>query len=219
MKNNILEKVKKIVVKEGSSHNPLSEEGIAEQLGVSRTPIREVLSHLEEEGLLERKHKRGITLKEPSLKEIIEIYDLRSVLEGLAARLLADEIDKEALDELKILCQNLERIRESKNVTLSEVEKVDLAFHQKIVEKCGNNYLKKIINNFHLITLSFQLGNKKEFKRRKLRFPHEDIVKALKNREPDKAESATRLHIQEGKENLIKEILGPSALQREKIKV
>ena len=159
MKNNILEKVKKIVVKEGSSHNPLSEEGIAEQLGVSRTPIREVLSHLEEEGLLERKHKRGITLKEPSLKEIIEIYDLRSVLEGLAARLLADEIDKETLDELKILCQNLERIRESKNVTLSEVEKVDLAFRQKIVEKCGNNYLKKIINNFHLITLSFQLGN------------------------------------------------------------
>ncbi|MCK4244383.1 MAG: GntR family transcriptional regulator, partial [Candidatus Omnitrophica bacterium] len=204
--------VRKIVVKEGSSHNPLSEEKIAHQLGVSRTPIREVLSHLEEEGLLERRHKKGITLKEPSLKELIEIYDLRAVLEGLAARLLAAEIDEKTIDELKGLCQNLKRITESKNVTLSEVEKVDLAFHQKIVEKCGNNRLRKVINNFHLITLSFRLTQKKEFKKRKFHFPHEEILKALENKGPDKAELAIRLHIQEGKESFIKEILGPTAL-------
>lgn len=212
MKNNLLEKVRKIVVKEGFSQNPLSEERIANQLGVSRTPIREVLSHLEEEGLLERKHKKGITLKEPSLKELIEIYDLRSVLEGLATRLLAAEIDEETIDELKALSQNLNKIKESKKANCSDIEKADIVFHQRIVNSCGNAHLKKIINNFHLITLSFRLTHKKEFKERKLYFPHEDIINALKNKDPDKAELAMKLHIQEGKENLIKGILGPTSL-------
>ncbi len=209
MKNNLLEKVKEIVIRQNSSPNPLSEEKIAQQLGVSRTPIREVLSHLQEEGLLERRHKKGITLKEPSLRELIEIYDLRAVLEGLAVRLLATEIDEEILDELNSLCQKFNKIKESENANYADREKADIAFHRKIIEKCSNKWLKKIIDNFHLITLSFQLPHQEGFKK-KINFPHEDIVKALKNKDPEKAESAMRFHIQEGKENLLKEILGPT---------
>lgn len=212
MKNNLLEKVKEIVVKQNSSPNHLSEERIAHQLGVSRTPIREVLSHLQEEGLLERKHKKGITLKEPSLRELIEIYDLLAVLEGLAAKLLATEIDERTLDELNSLAQNFNKVQKSENTNYFDREKADIAFHRKIIENCGNKWLKKIIDNFHLITLSFQLPHQKEFKPRKLRYPHEDIIKTLKNKDPEKAELTTRLHIQERKENLIREILGLTSL-------
>lgn len=113
MKEQLLEQIKEIVFEEANNGASLTENGIARQLNISRTPVREVLSQLEKEGVLERKQRKGIVLCKPLLKEIVEIYDLRSALEGLAGRLLARMMDEATLKKLKELCSKYNKAKEN----------------------------------------------------------------------------------------------------------
>ena len=222
MENTFSEKLEEVVTKELLTGNFLTEQKLAERLGVSRGPIREALSVLEEKGFLERKKKAGIKLRHLSLREAVEVYDARICVEGMAARLLVNNISQETLKELETINNQYTLMRKRKSPDQSGIEIADLKFHQHLVNNCGNRYLKQMADRFHMIPMGFRLTrladtshvNGNGILLSKQRHSHEEILKALKAKNPDRAEKTVRLHIQEAKEEYISEALGSTALSK-----
>lgn len=213
-KKQILERVLKIIFKDAKNGSTLTENSIAKRLNISRTPVREVLGRLEEEGVLERKQRKGIVLQEPSLKEIVEIYDLRSALEGLACRLLARTIDEATLKKLREICY---RFNEAwKRRESGSQEKLDEDFHRLILTKCNNERLQRMVDNLHILSQCFRIVRDFELRgldiRKGEKYSHESIVKALEKKDPEQAELIAKLHIQEGKMEIIDRFFGSSIL-------
>jgi len=208
MANTFLKDIREIVITEGLKNKCLSEASLCKKLGVGRTSIRESLKHLEEENLIERRQKAGITLKTPSLQELIEIYDIRILLEGLAARYLTENLTSAVLHNLKKTIEDFNRIQKGKNNKLKLIM-ADAKFHQIIIESCRNKYLARIIDNLQLITLSFRVAKDTPVDT-SFFYPHEKVIAALEAGNPQKAEKMLRLHIEEGKNRVIKFLLGPA---------
>ena len=213
MNQEVIRKIQELVISEILEGRPLTEEQLARRLKVSRTPVREALSRLEEQRLVERRKNSGIKLRQPSLREMVEVYDLRTALEGMAARILAAHINREQLQELKALCQKYDRLFGLKHVSGHDFDRADIRIHQKLVDFCGNEHLKRVSGAFQVLTMSFHLTSKligDEIPQVPPRFTHGQILAALKNRNPDQAESLIRQHIQESKQNIVGKILGPT---------
>ena len=107
----VKEKISTFQLKPGTR---LVEEQIAEEAGVSRTPVREALNRLGQEGLVKIFPQWGSYVREIDLEEIREVFDLREALEGMAARVAASRISEGEIEELKRLC------RECANTSKSE---------------------------------------------------------------------------------------------------
>jgi DNA-binding GntR family transcriptional regulator len=117
----------------------LSEYALADTFGVSRTPVREALKQLQVEGLVEVVARVGTFVAQPSRREITELFALKEVLEGLAARLVAQSRPKDALDALR---KNLSESRDA--VAAQDLERyAELVheFHNLILEGAGNSKL------------------------------------------------------------------------------
>ena len=108
--------------------DPIQERRLADQLNVSRTPVREAISRLEAEGFLERSCGRVI-VREVRLKEFVEILHVRKLLECDAAREAANKVD---IKELKKLRVKIEELMAKKSVTALELRDVDDKFHNFI---------------------------------------------------------------------------------------
>src|SRR5919106_225467 len=103
----VLEGVRRAIIEgEYSPGQPLSEIALASQFQVSRTPVREAFKQLEIEGLIEVRPRVGTFVRSPSRREIIELFELKEMLEGMAARLLAARRSVPTLDQLE---ENIER--------------------------------------------------------------------------------------------------------------
>jgi DNA-binding GntR family transcriptional regulator len=214
--------VEEAVNEELLAGNLLTEQKLAVRLGVSRGPIREALSVLEDKGFLERKKKSGIKLRHLSLREAVEVFDARICIEGMAARLLVNKISQEIIKELESVNRHYALMRKHKSPDQAGIELAGLKFHQCLVNKCGNRYLKQMADRFHMIPMGFRLTRLADTSHVngngtlivKQHHGHEAILKALKADNPDQAEKAVRLHIQEAKEQYINEALGSTALSR-----
>lgn len=125
----------------------LKEKNIGEELGVSRTPVREALRQLELEGLVTIIPNKGAYVVGISKKDIQDIYEIRSRLEGLCAKWAADKITKEQLDEL------------DENIYLSDfhaakgnseqVVELDNRFHEILYNASDSKELKHVLLDFH----------------------------------------------------------------------
>jgi len=120
----------------------LSEGKIAEQMGVSRTPIREALRELAAEGFVKINPNQGVVVSNASIEDVQEVLQIRGVLEGLAARLAATIITKEKIKELESFNKNMEKFI-SKNDILNIGEESE-KFHRLILDISGNNRLIRI---------------------------------------------------------------------------
>jgi DNA-binding GntR family transcriptional regulator len=222
MENTFIERVEEIVTQELLAGHLLTEQKLAKRLGVSRGPIREALSVLEDKGFLVRKKKAGIKLRHLSLREAVEVFDARICVEGMAARLLVGKISPETVKELEEINRKYALMRKHKSPDQDGIETAGLKFHQCLVNKCGNRYLKQMADRFHMIPMGFRLTRLADTSRvngngillREQHHGHEEILKALNSDNPDRAEKTVRLHIQEAKEEYISEALGSSALAR-----
>lgn len=174
------------------------QEEVANELGVSRTPLLKVLQMLEAEFLVESIPRRGYFVREISTKEMIDVFDCREVLEGLAARLVAERASDAELDTIKNCFSQF--IDSEGPINEEEYEKADQRFHRLISEKCDNKMLARLemIGNVHI--LAYQKGL--------LRPPvetlpeHKKIISALLNRNGEEAERAMRIHIKRSRESL-----------------
>lgn len=172
----------------------LKEKSIGEELGVSRTPVREALRQLELEGLVTIIPNKGAYVVGISQKDIRDIYEIRSRLEGLCARWATEHITKEQLDELE---ENiyLSDFHSSKGNSEQVVE-LDNRFHEIIYNASGSKELRHILVDFHhyvqrvrKITLAVQaraISSNEE---------HRKIVEALKVHDADLAEKLANAHM------------------------
>jgi len=166
---------------------------IANQLGVSRTPVREALSRLTVEGWLESCPNRGVAVAGITRQEVVERYVLREVLEGYAARQVAGRITDEELTRLERICEAAEKALGDQHA--AEFAQLDGELHEGILRATGNETLISMWRHFlHPTRHSmFALGTKDH--RRRLIENHREIVAALRQRDADQAEKAMVEHL------------------------
>ncbi len=181
---------------------PLNEDLLAEQFGVSRTPIREALKELEQEGLIERRQKRGIVLRKFTPREIKELFEIREVLEIYAFPLACERVKEKDLCSLRKISRRHDAALRRGNTW--EADNLDLQFHAGIIDIAGNLYLIKLVKNLHLLSQAFQISTQLVY-RPKLddQFPHSEIIDALAQKNLAKGIPLLKRHIQNSKLKLL----------------
>jgi len=174
------------------------QDSVAKDLGVSRTPIKKALTKLTELGLVTENSKGQVYVKKFSKKEILAIYDVREVLEGLSARLVAERIDEK---DIKKMREMFNRLQEAANKPSSKLYvTADLKFHEFLAQKSGNNVLYKIIQDFGIQIAAFGIG---VFRPPKDTLKdHFEIINALANHNGELAETLMRAHIRATREKI-----------------
>ena len=168
------------------------EEEVARNLGVSRTPVREALQRLQQRGILVLGAGRGLVVAQLNQQQVIELYAMRQILEGSAARFAALHATPA---EIAILYQLQEELKAAESAPLLHVS-LNLQFHQAIYEAAHNRYLmqtlESLLDSFALLrNATFRLPHAP-------RDSHEErrrIIAAIERRDPDQAEKEAREHI------------------------
>ena len=180
---------------------------LAEQLDVSRTPVREALNLLAAEELVEIVPRSGTYVAHPSTDDIEDIFDLRIALEGLAAERLAGSApDEQDLQELRELLDWAGESGEDKTIQHAEANR---AFHERLVEISGNRKLAQIYRrlNAHTMVALIHYSAPEWHERWEMeREEHELILAALEQGNPQEARKAMERHIQRSRTSLIEDI-------------
>ncbi len=124
---------------------------LAEQLGVSRTPVREALATLTAQGLLVKEAHYGCRVVEPSQDDLVAVFQVREANEALAARLMAEQGADEDLAGLSLIHQQL--LQAAGDADMMTYWRHDFTFHHQILLGCGNKYLA---DGAHLMVLLLQ---------------------------------------------------------------
>jgi len=136
----------------------LDERKLAEQLGVSRTPVREALSRLEQEGIVKNIPRRGTFVVRKTKKEIIEIIQVWSALESMAARLASVNATDDELDAFRVRCRKYLVERSTDGAHIDEYSENNIQFHQDIVSLSKNEFListaRRLFAHMHSIRSS-----------------------------------------------------------------
>ena len=187
----------------------LAEEHLAEELGVSRTPVREALHKLELEGLIKPLETRGFIVSKDSKEEIEELFDMRAILEGYGLRVISEKVSENLLEQLNKLENAEEALRRKQ---LREVFRWNTQFHdtlhRMVSEKKRLHRLlvnvRKYVLRYREDTLQYPDGGRRALD------GHHKIVMALRLKDPDLCERVMREHIQEAKEDAIQFLFGKS---------
>jgi len=171
---------------------------LAEELGISRTPLRSALQILEAESLVESIPRRGMIVKTFSIEEIIEIYDCRIALESTAVCLFTEKATTSDIIKLKTIFQPF--LKPSENIDPIAYKKADIQFHNTIIKKCGNSFLYKLFQQGNLLTFIDIIGLVRPSN--ETLSEHMDIIKAIEKRNSFLAEKCIRLHLSKSKKLL-----------------
>jgi DNA-binding GntR family transcriptional regulator len=194
----------------------VSEASLAKDLGVSRTPIGEALRRLSHEGLVEQVPRYGTIVREVSTSELVELFEIREALEGMAATKAAERMTPEALEELDALCLTIEVELDSAQSTgktrlegesLSRFLAADLAFHMLIIASAGNRRLTDLIENTRSISSMFKArrGEHSVSRIRNANTAHRAIHRALAARNGRQAHDAVVDHIRTSREESLRQ--------------
>lgn len=185
------------------SGKPIREGQISEELGVSRTPVREAIRQLELEGLVTFIPNKGAIVAGISLKDIEDIYAIRSLVEGLAASWAAKHITDEQLEELEEIMELADFYVQKNNFT--KAFDLDSRFHQVIYNASHSRSLHHLLSSFHHYVQKARLKSISSPNRLKQAvIEHSEILKALKERDPDKASSMMTHHVKQAAINVLK---------------
>jgi DNA-binding GntR family transcriptional regulator len=194
-----------IAVGELKGGNRINESALALKLGISRGPIREACRSLEQTGLLRSEINRGFFVREISMKEALDIYDLRAQLAWMAARLAAAAITPSQLDELDTMVTRMDGAAEANDMGC--YYPLNIEFHRRIVGIADNHKLAQL---WPLLEGALHLYRSRSFvlpgSLRASNYDHRAIVAALRE---GNAEGAGRLlseHILKGKARLLRTI-------------
>jgi DNA-binding GntR family transcriptional regulator len=175
-------------------HEELREVAIGEEMGVSRTPVREAFRQLELEGLIQIVPNRGAYVTGISAKDVRDIYMIRSRLEGLCARWATEHISKEQMDEME---ENvyLAEFHAGKG-HMDQIAELDNRFHTILYEACDSKMLEHLLKDYHqyvqrvrqktLSTVTRSTASNKE---------HRAIMEAIKAGNADLAEKLAHEHM------------------------
>ena len=206
----VFERLRRLILEgEYGPNERLIEEQLADRLGVSRTPIRQALTMLEAEGLVEIAPNKGAMVCSFTIKDVWDIYDLRAVLEGHAARRAADRIDDEGLARLRSLAEDMENVLPGRFSDHEEeirwLVATNQEFHGTIVGASRNGRLEKLIRRTVEVPLMFKAFYWYGPHERTIsNHYHRQILGALEAGDGERAEIIMREHVYEGRDFVIK---------------
>ncbi|MBR5597007.1 MAG: GntR family transcriptional regulator [Lachnospiraceae bacterium] len=181
----------------------LKEVAIGDELGVSRTPVREAFRQLELEGLIHIIPNKGAYVTGITVKDVKDIYMMRSLLEGLCAKWATENITKEQLEEME---ENvyLAEFHAAKGNT-QQLAELDNRFHEIMYEACNSKMLEKQLRDFHDYVLRVRKKTLSQNQRSTAsNKEHKFIFEAIKSGDPAKAEEEATKHVLSAYENIVK---------------
>lgn len=172
----------------------LNERTLAEQLGISRTPIREALNLLESEGWVLTEPCKGTWVKEISLKDIAEIYQMRLVLEELAVELIIKKLNEEIKNKLMDLLKQQTMLDDCMDT--EQFTDIDMNFHLYLARISDNTRLFQTMNNFMDIMNMYLLRTIRKIQPNIIpRNEHIEIITAILQQDIPAAKLAVNQHI------------------------
>jgi GntR family transcriptional regulator of vanillate catabolism len=206
----------------------LTETALADEMSVSRTPVVASLKALTEQGLVRYAANRGYWVREFSIDEVLEAYELRATLEGMACRLVAEQganaRDVDAMERCTALGDTILGSGELRAEDHQRYQAMNVDFHTLILQACGNRQLREFVRKTHDLPLA---SNRVVFWRsidivRRSHDAHVRVLDAIKQRQGARAEMLMREHVYEAGQVLRRhwsEILdaarlGPAAVSR-----
>ncbi len=184
-------------------HEELREVAISEEMGVSRTPVREAFRQLELEGLIQIVPNKGAYVTGITEKDVKDIYMIRSLLEGLCARWATEHITAEQLEEME---ENVYLAQfHAQKGHHEQLAQLDNRFHDILYEACNSKMLEHQLKDFHQYVLRVRKKTLSNMARGiKSTDEHEGILEAIKSGDPDMAEQLANRHMINAYENMVK---------------
>ena len=194
---------RQILVGEIAPGTRMMEVDLAEEMGVSRTPVREAIRKLEKEGLVTIEPRRGAYASDISIKDILDVLEVRQTLEGMAASLAARKVTEEEKQDFIRANSAYKAAILSGNT--DEIIKNDEYFHQLIVNYSDNKTLTQLLSQVQELALRFRYIYYDDFSRYE-RMPkeHEEIEEAILSGDIAKAKIVAEEHVAHLKEFVIK---------------
>jgi DNA-binding GntR family transcriptional regulator len=178
----------------------LTQQQLAKRFGVAQSVVRESLLELQFSGLVEMVDNLGIFVSELDTNTLLQAYQVREMLEGLAARICCDTASRA---DIKTLQDLAERIHQT-GVAGQDVErgKLDREFHQKTIVLSQNKILERLTQAYHVLGTTVLVSRTHDV----IRSEHMGIVEAIANHDPDEAEKRARAHVAGARRSILKQI-------------
>jgi DNA-binding GntR family transcriptional regulator len=173
---------------------------LAEELGVSRTPVREALKQLELDGLVDNIPNRGVVVKGISNQDIHDIYTIRVAIEGIAARWAVERMDDQVIEDLKEIYDLMEFYTFKKDI--DKIFELNTKFHETIYMATKSRYLEQVLRDFQLFIKSTRNKSlKTDGRSGEALDEHKAILDGFVERDAEKAYEATVRHIESSRKN------------------
>ncbi|CCU79829.1 Transcriptional regulator [Halanaerobium saccharolyticum subsp. saccharolyticum DSM 6643] len=185
--------------KELEPGDKIKQEHVANELGVSRTPLIKVLERLTTEKMVEYIPRRGYYVKDVDFEEMLEIFDVRIILEVVAIKKFILQATDEEIEDLSKCFSCFD----NDNWDKEKIEKYrvcDQEFHKSIIEQTNNNLIKEINEMFNIYRFSYQKGLMREPK--ETISEHKNIVNEMKKRNIREAQMLMMDHLEKSRENI-----------------
>jgi DNA-binding GntR family transcriptional regulator len=180
----------------------VSERDLMERLGLGRTPVREALRTLAQEGLVEVYPRRGIFVSSVDVRDLGSLSEVRAVLESYAARLAAERATAAERREAGALSEELDH-----TVGARQLIELDQRIHRHVYRCTHNPFLEKTLNEYYVLTLRIWfLALDRVERLDEAVQEHRELMEAIRDRDPDRAEATMRRHVR-GFEQAIREAL------------
>ena len=173
----------------------IPQEKLAQDLGISRTPLVNALKFLEKEKLVQSVARRGFFVRLFTKQEMISIFELREVLEGLAARRAAMNVTDKEIEQLRGFFQSFQGLSDIKDIRAYAKE--DRRFHNFLLDIGAKEFLKSILEAYNIIIYSYQVISSEGL----VQSPNDSIqdhlvvIKAVSRRDGESAEKLMRNHL------------------------
>lgn len=183
----------------------LKEEELARELGMSRTPIREALLILQSDGLVESYPRRGAVVRSYAVEDLDDVYQLRAVLEGHAARRAATRISTEDIRRLEGSCERFEQLRAADD--LQDLVKENLFFHNVILDAAESTRLRGLVRKVIEVPLVYKSYYWYSVEQKLIsQHYHRQLTRAFGTRDPERAEMIMKEHVLEARDFLLTQL-------------
>ena len=181
----------------------LAEEHLAEELRISRTPVREALHKLEQEGLIEPLESRGFCVPHDSPEEIEDLFDIRTVLEGYTLKIICERITDMQIEKLQEMIDKAEDALRRKRI--DEVFQWNTQFHDTLHSLVADKRrFHSLIVNMRKYVLRYRKDTLQNLGAGKRAIDgHRQILLSLKLKDPELCERVMRIHIRQSKEDAL----------------
>jgi len=180
----------------------LREQQVAQEFGISRTPVREALRKLETEGLLVSEPRMGMRVRMLDYAEVIELYEVREVHERAVARIASEKATEIELLELKDIQAAFEKAKNN----AGKMASLNQQFHFALLQMAKNRFLTRAVESMQRSLLVLGPSTLADSKRAGVAIKeHRALIQAIEKRDADKAESVMATHLQNAQRSRIRQ--------------